>query len=60
MGLGIIIVILLVGALAGWLAGQIVSGYGFGLMGNVVLGLVGVATVQVILPGLPAGCFDLR
>jgi uncharacterized membrane protein YeaQ/YmgE (transglycosylase-associated protein family) len=36
-----IIASLLIGALAGWLAGQIVRGYGFGLVGNIVIGLVG-------------------
>ena len=32
---------LVVGAIAGWLAGQIVRGYGFGLIGNIVVGIVG-------------------
>ena len=32
---------LIVGAIAGWLAGLIVKGYGFGLVGNVILGIVG-------------------
>ena len=32
---------LLVGAVAGWLAGVIVKGYGFGLLGNIVIGIVG-------------------
>ena len=31
MGLSALIVTLLIGAIAGWLAGQIVKGYGFGL-----------------------------
>jgi len=30
-----------VGAVAGWLAGLIVKGYGFGLLGNIVVGIVG-------------------
>ena len=29
------------GVVAGWLAGQIVRGYGFGLLGNIVVGLIG-------------------
>ena len=29
----------LIGAVAGWLAGQIVAGGGFGLIGNIVLGI---------------------
>lgn len=32
---------LLIGAVAGWLAGVIVKGYGFGLVGNIVVGIVG-------------------
>ncbi|WP_375285345.1 GlsB/YeaQ/YmgE family stress response membrane protein, partial [Marinicauda pacifica] len=32
---------LLIGAIAGWLAGIIVKGYGFGLVGNIVVGIVG-------------------
>jgi uncharacterized membrane protein YeaQ/YmgE (transglycosylase-associated protein family) len=32
---------LLVGLIAGWLAGKISSGRGFGCLGNVILGLVG-------------------
>jgi uncharacterized membrane protein YeaQ/YmgE (transglycosylase-associated protein family) len=32
---------LLVGAVAGWLAGIIVKGYGFGLLGNIVVGILG-------------------
>jgi uncharacterized membrane protein YeaQ/YmgE (transglycosylase-associated protein family) len=36
-----IIVLLLVGAIAGWLAGTLVRGFGFGLIGNIVVGIVG-------------------
>ena len=32
---------LLVGAVAGWLAGTIMQGRGFGCIGNVVIGLIG-------------------
>jgi uncharacterized membrane protein YeaQ/YmgE (transglycosylase-associated protein family) len=32
---------IIVGAIAGWLAGLIVKGYGFGLAGNIILGIVG-------------------
>jgi uncharacterized membrane protein YeaQ/YmgE (transglycosylase-associated protein family) len=31
----------LIGAVAGWLAGQLVKGRGFGLLGNMVVGVVG-------------------
>ncbi len=36
-----ILVWLLIGAIAGWLAGVIVKGYGFGIVGNIVVGIVG-------------------
>ncbi len=33
--------ILFIGGIAGWLAGLIVKGYGFGLLGNIVVGIIG-------------------
>jgi len=36
-----ILALLLVGAIAGWLAGKIVQGYGFGLIGNIAVGIIG-------------------
>jgi uncharacterized membrane protein YeaQ/YmgE (transglycosylase-associated protein family) len=36
-----LITLLIVGAIAGWLAGKIVRGYGFGLVGNIVIGIIG-------------------
>lgn len=32
---------LLIGLIAGWLAGQLTRGYGFGLFGNMVVGVIG-------------------
>ncbi len=32
---------LLIGAISGWLAGQIRQGYGFGLIGNIIVGILG-------------------
>jgi uncharacterized membrane protein YeaQ/YmgE (transglycosylase-associated protein family) len=32
---------LFIGAVAGWLAGLIVKGYGFGVIGNIVIGIIG-------------------
>ncbi|NML22495.1 GlsB/YeaQ/YmgE family stress response membrane protein [Pseudoflavitalea sp. G-6-1-2] len=32
---------ILIGAIAGWLAGLITKGGGFGLLGNIVIGIVG-------------------
>ena len=36
-----IIVWLIIGAIAGWLAGSLVKGGGFGLIGDIVVGIVG-------------------
>jgi uncharacterized membrane protein YeaQ/YmgE (transglycosylase-associated protein family) len=41
IGIDSIIVMLIVGAIAGWLAGQIVRGFGFGLLWNMIIGIVG-------------------
>jgi uncharacterized membrane protein YeaQ/YmgE (transglycosylase-associated protein family) len=36
-----LISILVIGAVAGWLAGQVMRGSGFGLLGDIVVGIVG-------------------
>jgi uncharacterized membrane protein YeaQ/YmgE (transglycosylase-associated protein family) len=41
LGVDSVIALLIVGAIAGWAAGKIVRGYGFGLLGNIVVGIVG-------------------
>jgi uncharacterized membrane protein YeaQ/YmgE (transglycosylase-associated protein family) len=41
---------LIVGAIAGWLAGLIVKGGGFGLIGNIVIGIIGAIVAGWILP----------
>ena len=45
-------VLLVVGAIAGWLAGQIMKGYGFGLVGNIVVGVVGAFIASLVLPAI--------
>ena len=50
MSLEAIIIILIVGAVAGWLAGLIVQGIGFGLLGNIVVGIVGAFIAAWLLP----------
>ena len=32
---------LIIGAVSGWLAGQLMKGSGFGLIGNIILGIIG-------------------
>lgn len=36
-----IIIYIVIGIISGWLAGEIVTGGGFGLLGNLVVGLIG-------------------
>jgi len=36
-----VLIWLAIGAVAGWLAGQIVKGHGFGTVGNIIVGIVG-------------------
>lgn len=43
---------LLIGAIAGFLAGVVVKGYGFGLVGNIVVGIVGAVLAGALLPRL--------
>jgi uncharacterized membrane protein YeaQ/YmgE (transglycosylase-associated protein family) len=51
MTLANLIVFLIIGACAGWLAGVITKGSGFGVAGNMIVGIVGA-----FLGGL---CFNL-
>ena len=57
MTLEAILIIIIVGIAAGWLAGQIVKGGGFGLIGDLVVGLVGALIGNWLLPriGLSLG-----
>ena len=45
-----LLIILLVGLIAGWLAGEIVAGGGFGLFGDMVIGIVGALIGSWLLP----------
>jgi uncharacterized membrane protein YeaQ/YmgE (transglycosylase-associated protein family) len=45
-----LIIWLVIGAIAGWLAGQIMSGSGFGLVGDIVVGIVGSVVGGWLLP----------
>jgi uncharacterized membrane protein YeaQ/YmgE (transglycosylase-associated protein family) len=47
-----LLVILIVGIVAGWLAGQLVQGTGFGLIGDLVIGVVGAVIGSWLLPQL--------
>lgn len=47
-----LLVILLVGVVAGWLAGQLVRGAGFGLIGDLLIGIIGAFIGSWLLPKL--------
>jgi uncharacterized membrane protein YeaQ/YmgE (transglycosylase-associated protein family) len=47
-----ILVILFVGLIAGWLAGKIVRGTGFGLIGDIVIGVAGALVASFLFPKL--------
>ena len=42
-----IVLFLLIGILAGWIAGKLIQGGGFGLIGNMVVGVVGALVLGV-------------
>lgn len=58
MGVDIIEILIMlgIGALAGWLAGHLIRGGGFGLMGNIVIGLIG-SLIGTFLGGMASGAF---
>ena len=45
-------VILIVGLIAGWLAAKIVEGGGFGLIGDILVGVIGAFVAAWLLPRL--------
>ena len=47
-----ILVILFVGLVAGWLAGKIVRGTGFGIIGDILVGIAGALIASFIFPKL--------
>ncbi len=47
-----LLVILVVGVVAGWLAGKIVQGTGFGIIGDLIIGVIGAFIGGWLLPQL--------
>ena len=47
-----LVIWLIIGAVAGWLAGQVMSGGGFGLVGDIVVGIVGAFVAGLLFPRL--------
>lgn len=50
-----LIVALVIGAIAGWLAGLLVQGTGFGLLGDIFVGIVGAMITSMLFPKLGIG-----
>lgn len=53
------ILFLIIGALAGWLAGQIMKGRGFGVIRNIVVGVVGALIGGLLFRLLGFAAFGL-
>ncbi len=47
-----LLIIIVVGLIAGWLAGLLVQGTGFGLLGDIVIGVIGAFFGSWLLPRL--------
>ena len=47
-----ILVILFVGLVAGWLAGKVVRGTGYGLIGDLIVGIAGALVASLLFPRL--------
>jgi uncharacterized membrane protein YeaQ/YmgE (transglycosylase-associated protein family) len=47
-----LLVILFVGLIAGWLAGKIVRGTGFGIIGDILVGIAGAFVASWLFPKL--------
>ena len=45
-----LIIWLIVGGVAGWLAGMVVKGSGYGLIGDIIVGIVGALIAGWLLP----------
>lgn len=51
MNITSLVIFLAIGAIAGWIAGSVMKGKGYGILGNMVIGIIG-AVVGGILFGL--------
>lgn len=57
MDIQALIIFLAIGAVAGWLAGNLMKGGGFGLLGNIIVGIIGAVLGGFVfgLLGISAG-----
>ena len=62
MSVETVLIWIIVGAIAGWLAGLVVRGFGFGLVGNIIVGILGAVLGGWLLGhvGLAIGAGILR
>lgn len=54
-----LILFLVIGAVAGWLAGQIMRGGGFGVLGNIIVGILGAVVAGWLFAGMIPGGFPV-
>lgn len=47
-----LVIWLIIGGVAGWIAGLIMKGGSFGILGNIIVGIVGAAIAGFLLPRL--------
>ena len=50
-----LVILLLVGLIAGWLAGQLIRGRGFGMLLNIVIGVIGAYLGGIIFRAVGVG-----
>jgi uncharacterized membrane protein YeaQ/YmgE (transglycosylase-associated protein family) len=52
-----LLIFLLIGAVAGWIAGSVMKGKGYGIIGNMIIGIIGAVVGGFIfgLLGISAG-----
>ena len=55
MDVNALLLALLIGAVAGWFAGQFVQGTGFGLLGDIFVGIVGALVAAALFPTFGLG-----
>ena len=41
---------IIIGGIAGWLAGVLIKGYGFGIVGNIIIGILGAGIAGILAP----------
>jgi hypothetical protein len=52
------LIIIVVGVASGWLAGQVMNGTGFGIFGDLIIGIIGAFVVAAATAPSPRGFFQ--